>query len=375
MSAPGIDSILEVDRTDVGTTRLVDVPLAPLAPGEVRAEVERFALTANTITYAVAGDMLGYWDFYPSELPWGRVPAMGWARIVESAHPEVEVGGRYFGWFPMSRFVTAQVSPTTGGLRDDGPHRRSHAAVYRAWTDTRSDPDHPGPDHPGPDPDDPDPDAEDRHALLRGLFLTGFLAEEFFADASYHGAESVIVLSASSKTAIGFAQNAKTRGTVRVVGVTSTPNTDFVRSVGSYDDVIAYDDLDAIDAAADAVVIDMAGNRSVLADVHARLGDHVKYSMAVGMSHHDAPPADIEHGPAPQMFFAPSEIPRRIAAWGATGYQERTAAALEAFVEGSRDWLRVERSNGAEAAERTWHDVADGRVPPDVGRIVSLHPA
>lgn len=363
MTAPGSDTVLEVDRADVGTTRLVDVPLAPLADGEVRAEVERFAVTANTVTYAVAGDMLGYWDFHPSELPWGRVPAMGWARVVESAHPEVEPGGRYFGWFPMSGQLTARVSPTAGGLRDDGPHRQEHAAVYRAWTDTRSDPDHPG----------DDADAEDRHALLRGLFLTGFLAEEFFADANYHGAESVIVLSASSKTAIGFAQNAKARGAVRVVGVTSSSNTGFVQSVGSYDDVVSYDDLDAIDSGAEAVIIDMAGNRSVLADVHARLGDHVRYSMAVGMSHHDAPPADIEHGPAPQMFFAPSEIPRRMEAWGAAGYQERTAVALAAFVEGSKDWLRVERSHGPEAAERTWHEVADGHVPPDVGRIVSMH--
>ena len=370
MSDPATDTVLEVDRADVGTTRLVDAPIAPLADGEVRAEVERFALTANTITYAVAGDMLGYWDFHPAPLPWGRVPAMGWARVVESAHPEVDVGGRYFGWFPMAGQLTARVSPTAGGLRDDGAHRQQHAAVYRAWTDTRTDP-----DHPGPDPDDPDTDAEDRHALLRGLFLTGFLAEEFFADASYHGADSVIVLSASSKTAIGFAQNAKTRGAVRVVGVTSSSNTEFVEGVGAYDDVVSYDDIGAIDAAADSVIIDMAGNRAVLAAVHAPPDDQAQYSMAVGMSHHDAPPADIEHGPAPLMFFAPSEIPRRIEAWGATGYQERTAAALAAFVEGSRDWLRVERSHGPEAAERTWHDVASGRVPPDVGRIVSMHPA
>lgn len=363
MTAPGSDTVLEVDRGDVDKTRLVDVDLAPLQPGEVRAEVERFAVTANTITYAVAGDMLGYWDFHPADPPWGRVPAMGWARVIESANPDVEPGGRYFGWFPMSGHVTAQVSPTASGLRDDGPHRQAHAAVYRAWTDTRTDADHPG----------DDVDAEDRHALLRGLFLTGFLADEFFADASYHGADSVLVLSASSKTAIGFAQNAATRGAVRVVGVTSAANADFVRSIGSYDDVATYDELEAIDAGSDAVVIDMAGNRSVLASVHEHLGDRLKYSMAVGMSHHDAPPADIEHGPAPQMFFAPTEIPKRIEAWGPGGYQERTAVALAAFVDGSRDWLRVETTHGPEAAERTWHEVADGHVPPDVGRIVSMH--
>ena len=44
----------------------------------------------------------------------------------------------------------------------------------------------------------------DRHALLRGLFLTGLLADEFFADSNYFGAASAGLLSASSKTAIGF---------------------------------------------------------------------------------------------------------------------------------------------------------------------------
>ena len=37
-----------------------------LQPGQIRLTVERFALTTNNITYAVAGDMLDYWGFFPS---------------------------------------------------------------------------------------------------------------------------------------------------------------------------------------------------------------------------------------------------------------------------------------------------------------------
>lgn len=356
--------VLEVERGALGATRLVEEPLGELAEGAVRFRVDRFAVTANTITYGKIGEMLGYWGFYPTELPWGRVPAMGWADVVASANPEVEVGGRYFGWYPMASAVDVLVSPSADGLRDQGAHRREHAAVYRSFTQTTKDPSYAA-----------GGDAEDRHALLRGLFATGYLADAFFADDDYHGADDIVVLSASSKTAIGFAQRAATRGR-RTIGVTSARNADFVRSVGFYDLVVTYDDLDALGTDdRTAVSIDMAGNAGVLAQVHERYGDRLRYSMMIGMSHHDAPPAEIAVGPTPTLFFAPTEVARRSQEWGREAYQERLGEALSAFVAGSDAWLTVQRVHGPTAADKAWHDVLGGAVAPDVGVIVSLHDA
>jgi NADPH:quinone reductase-like Zn-dependent oxidoreductase len=358
---------LEVDRASCGETRLVEAPLEPLADGAVRLRVDRFALTANNVTYAVLGDMLGYWDFFPTGDPaWGRVPAMGWADVVESAHPEVATGGRYYGWFPMARFVDLTVSPTSDGLRDDGEHRLAHAPVYRSYVETGHDPMYPSvePDRLG--------DAEDRHALLRGLFLTSFLADCFFADQGYFGTDAVVVLSASSKTAVGFAQRASERGIGHVVGVTSAGNAEFVRSLGWYTDVVTYDDVAALPAV-DAVSVDMAGDSVALAAVHEQLGDRLKYSMIIGKSHHDSPMAQVSVGPTPELFFAPTEVSRRLEEWGPEEYQRRCSAALEEFVAGSGSWLTVERSAGASAAASAWTDVFAGAVPPSIGRIVSLH--
>ncbi len=358
---------LEVDRDACGNTRLVEAALEPLADGQVRLRVDRFALTANNVTYAVLGDMLGYWDFFPTGDPaWGRVPAMGWADVVESAHPEVATGGRYYGWFPMARFVDLTVSPTSDGLRDDGEHRLAHAPVYRSYVETGHDPMYPQVDA------DRLGDAEDRHALLRGLFLTSFLADCFFADQGYYGTDAVVVLSASSKTAVGFAQRASERGIGRVVGVTSDRNAEFVGSLGWYTDVVTYDDIAALPAV-DAVSVDMAGDSVTLAAVHEQLGDRLKYSMIIGKSHHDSPMAQVAVGPTPELFFAPTEVSRRLEEWGAAEYQRRCSAALEEFVAGSGSWLAVERSAGAPAAASAWTDVFAGAVPPSVGRIVSLH--
>jgi hypothetical protein len=121
------------------------------------------------------------------------------------------------------------------------------------------------------------------------------------------------------------------------------------------------------------VSVDISGDGVTLAAVHDRLGGHLKYSMIIGKSHHDSPFADVAVGPTPELFFAPTEVSRRIAEWGPHEYQRRCDRALEDFVDGSHRWLAVERSNGPTAAAATWSEVFEGRVAPSVGRIVSLH--
>jgi hypothetical protein len=378
------DQVLEVRRASFGETRLSPLATGDVSDGQIRLRIDSFAVTANNVSYAGAGDMLGYWDFFPADddpQTWGRVPAMGWAEIVESRVADLPVGGRYYGWFPMASSVTFTASATDDGFRDDGAHRQAHAPIYRAYLSTAVDPWY-----------DASPDGEDRHAVLRVLFLTGFLADEFFADcggtlhdtpgsthgAPYFGAHQVVVISASSKTAIGFAQRAAQRDGLRVVGLTSARNVEFVRSLGFYDSVLTYDEVVALPMV-DSVVIDMAGDPTVLAAVHGLLGDHVNYSMMVGKSHHDAaPPAGAPGlpGPAPQFFFAPMDIERRVAAWGAEQYRMRTTAAIAEFIEGSRSWLTIEHRNGApdgpNGVRSAWADVHGGRVEPSVGIVTSF---
>jgi Protein of unknown function (DUF2855) len=377
---PSTNHVLEIRRRSIGDAEVHEEPLADLQPGEIRLRVDRFAVTANNVSYAGAGDLLGYWDFFPSSDPavWGRVPAVGFAEIVESRHPDLAPGGRYHGWFPMAETVTFTATATADGFRDDGAHRQAHAPIYRAYTRTDLDPLY-----------DDRPDGEDRHALLRVLLLTGFLADEFFADsggatadgaAPFFGAEQVIVLSASSKTAIGFAQRAAKRDGLAVIGLTSARNADFVRSLGYYDTVVTYDRIDDPDSGVplvDSVVIDMAGNPDVLAAVHQRLGERIQHSMMIGKSHHDATPsadAGAMPGPAPQFFFAPTELDRLVQAWGAPEYQRRTAEATHEFIDASRAWMTIDERRGPDGPASAWRSVHGGEVAPDVGVVASFHP-
>jgi hypothetical protein len=353
---------LEIDRKDYSHTRLRQEPLAELRAGQVRFRIERYALTANNVTYAVVGDMLGYWNFFPTKDGWGRVPAMGWGEVVASAHPEV-AGGRYYGWFPMSQHIDMAVSPTSEGLRDEGEHRAGHAPVYRTYTATDRDPFYQA-----------GADAEDRHALLRGLFLTAFLADDFLGEHGYYGAARLVVLSASSKTAIGLAQRAAKRGLAEVVGVTSAANVDFVERLGWYDRVVVYDDVGSIPVDGGAVCVDMAGNSAVLERIHAHFGDALKYSMGVGLSHHGAPRGvPPSTGPTPEFFFAPTQAGKRLQEWGPQKYRELLVHALHDFVGASQSWLAVEHVYGPEAARTAWSRTLAGQVPPNVGVLASLH--
>ncbi|MGI9600370.1 MAG: DUF2855 family protein [Acidimicrobiales bacterium] len=350
---------LQVHRTDIDTTRIDTTPTAALSPGQARFAIESFALTANNISYASAGAFLGYWDFYPVDEPWGQVPAMGHAELVECTVDGVEPGGRYFGFFPMADEVVVDAEANGGGLWASGDHRAPHAAVYRQYSDLRTDPTH-------------DPDREDQVALMRGLFMTSFLAEDMLADTNNRGAAATVVTSASSKTSIALAWCLQQRGT-RAIGLTSARNVDFVTGLGCYDQVVTYDNIGDLDGSEAATVVDMAGNGAVLHQVHSHYGDQLACSVTVGATHHDADrPTDALPGPTPEFFFAPGQIEKRNADWGPGEVMARIGASWSRFADFSDGWLEVVRCQGPDAVTAAYDDVVNGRRSPADGLICSM---
>ncbi|MFM8815063.1 MAG: DUF2855 family protein, partial [Actinomycetes bacterium] len=79
---------LEVDRANIRHFRMHTTDSVELAAGEVRLTLDRFALTSNNISYALSGDFLDYWGFFPAQAGWGRLPAMGFGIVSESANPD-----------------------------------------------------------------------------------------------------------------------------------------------------------------------------------------------------------------------------------------------------------------------------------------------
>ncbi|MCG8456876.1 MAG: DUF2855 family protein, partial [Holophagales bacterium] len=197
-------------------------------------------------------------------------------------------------------------------------------------------------------------------------------------DQDFFATTRTIVLSASSKTAIGFAMQSSARGR-QTIGVTSPRNVDFVRALGFYDEVKSYDEIEELAPEGDAVVVDMAGNKNVLARVHRLLGAALRYSMGIGMSHGSAGTLGAERvpdgeppGPRQELFFAPTQVQKRLEDWGPEVYGQRVARDLARFIEGSTSWLELEHSRGGEELEATYRALLAGRLSPRRGQIASL---
>ncbi|WP_446000185.1 DUF2855 family protein [Pseudomonas aeruginosa] len=272
-----------VERRQLATaalrTRNLPAPEA-LAEGQALLAVGEFALTANNVTYAALGDALRYWEFFPAGEGLGIVPVWGFAEVLASRCPGVEPGERFYGYYPMaSHLLVAPAQVRGSGFVDASEHRRNLPSVYNQYLRCSSDPLYRASD-------------EALQMLLRPLFTTSFLLDDFLAEHAFFGATDLLLSSASSKTAIGLAfllqRNRAQRGQdYRIVGLTSAGNRAFVEGLGCYDEVLAYDRLDALDASGDALSVDFAGNGALLGQLHQRLGDRLRYSCLVGAAHWD----------------------------------------------------------------------------------------
>jgi hypothetical protein len=266
---------LEIDRSNIRKYR-INIGGASTIPasGQVVMRIERFALTSNNISYALSGDFLDYWGFFPTEEGWGRLPAMGYGVVTASAHPDIAVGGRYFGFFPVGDVHIVDAEPSRTGFNDNAPYREKHAMAYRSFDKV--------------EPASNDPQIvwnEDAVLIYRGLFLTAYLADDFLADKNFYEATQVIVTSASSKTSLALAHCLKLRPNITSVGLTSASNKAFVESTGLYDQVLSYEDIETLPTNTASVVVDMAGNTLVVGRIHEHFDTQLKYSMSIGATH------------------------------------------------------------------------------------------
>lgn len=364
MSEP---SDFQVRRDDLRRTRFVPLEQpedARLADGEVLVKVDRFAFTANNITYAVFGEGMNYWDFFPAPEGWGRVPVWGFGDVARSKADGIAAGERLYGYFPMSSWV--KLTPTRIGARGfaDGAGHRAHLhPVYNQYQRVFADPEHRREDEPA-------------HMLLRPLFSTSYLIDDFLAEADFFGAGQVIVTSASSKTSLALAHqlHALRANRVHVVGLTSPENRAFCAGLGIYDRVLAYDEVETLDAALPAVSVDMAGNGAVLRQIHTHFGPALRYSCLVGGTHWEARSgAGDLPGPAPELFFAPAQMKKRSDEWGPAEFNERMDSAWKGFMHAARDWIAVHDERGPDAVERAFLQTLEGRVSPATGQILSLN--
>jgi hypothetical protein len=350
-----------VAKDDLRRARFVESETPELEDGQATLTVLSFGLSANNITYAMFGEAMSYWSFFPAEEGWGRVPVWGFAEVGASRHPELEEGTRVYGYLPPSTELLIEPSRVgPRGFVDGAAHRSRLPPAYNSYARTDADPVY-------------DAGQEDEQMLLRPLFFTSYLIDDFLAESELFGAGTVVLSSASSKTASGLAFLLSRREGIDVVGLTSARSGEFARGLGVYDHVVSYEDIGELPLER-AVYVDMAGDADVRDAVHGHYRDQLAHSAVVGATHHDrmGELPDGLPGARPMFFFAPDRVTKRSADWGREGLEERLADAWRPYLEWTGGWLEVLHGRGPEALERAYLDLLDGRIDPSKAHVLSL---
>lgn len=362
-------SEFQVLKSQLAKTRVIDTPEvnedAPLQSGELLVKVDKFSYTANNITYGVAGDQLGYWQFFPAldaeQEGWGIIPVWGFGTVVNSNCDGVEKGERLFGYFPSANYLKmSNVNAAPNKLIDGASHRSALPPAYNRYRRVNYEPGY-------------RPELDDAMMLLWPLHVTSFGLWDKLVMHDYFGAKQVLVLSASSKTSLGLGFALKEDGNAPAsIGFTSQRNQDWVESVNLYDEVKSYQQVASVDLV-DTVIVDMSGNAGLLNEIQDHLGDHLKYCLNVGLTHWDEMGAQVNiPKDRKEFFFAPGHIQERIKQWGPEEFDKRSTGFLAKSTANSQHWMKVKTLDRLGGLNNVYPAVATGKLPPEEGVIIKM---
>ncbi|KZT19944.1 hypothetical protein NEOLEDRAFT_1141377 [Neolentinus lepideus HHB14362 ss-1] len=367
--------------------------------------VDRFGFSANNITYQALGEEAHYryFDFHPapscleknvSPKMHGLVPVWGFGTVEVSKVEDVNVGERVYGYFAPARYIVVPVAPATVGKYGflvPRPNLPADRKPYNLIQRCRTDPQY-----------IPTSEGEDLTMLFRPLYWTAFWCDDWLNASHYRGgATKVVISSASSKTAVslGYLVRKRFKGKGTVVGLTSKRNVGYVSGLKVFDEVVRYEDVDAMVMEQEErwIYVDVAGNDSVngkvLEKAREGTGELVAAvnlgatTLAPGASSDEkhrltpkislnAPPSGSFPGSQTSVEFEPFFMPEWLAVRRTQlSIPEITSMQNAAWVELMREcprWVRVERVYGGQEVGKSYKRVVKGRVGPEMALVWSL---
>lgn len=342
-------SVLEASRSNPFTDlRLIDEEVRSESTDSVLLAVERFSLATNNLGYALLGDVLKSWDAYPSPTPeWGRVPVWGAARVLAAPESVAPVGATVTGYLPMATHVAVRATPIDSGLLTVDEPRTGMLEIYRRLT-----------------LDQTEPSLREHEIDVDTVMLAVYPFASILAhDLQRDGARSVVVSSASSRSAASLSRLLTERG-VQTIGLTSAGNRSAVESMGVYTQLFTYDEIDRLPNTTDVVYVDVAGSTDVTTAVLGRLGPHVVGNIVVGGTHLRSWPSEVDGGPEVTVFNTGDREQQLAAEHGQAFVEAMYRSARHDLVAWAAPWLQVARLNGLAAAEDTWRAIAAGKSDP-----------
>lgn len=358
---------LLTNKSNLGETRTETVTRDyDCAKGDVVLKIRQASVTTNNITYAAFGDAMSYWGFFPTDVDgWGHMPVWGFADVVQSSTDGIEIGERFYGYFPIaSHIIMNAVRVTERGFYDGRPHRAELTSAYNQYTRCSVDPGYSS-------------DKEHYQCLLRPLYITSYMLADFLEDNDFFDAERLVFSSASSKTGYGTAYSFPELKGIEKVGLTSSGNVEFVEKLGCYDKVQTYDNFTEETDLPKTVYVDFSGDEALRAKIHMHYGTNLLYDCYAGSAQNTEFFKETElPGPKPVFYFAPIQIRKRNKDWGGAELTRRFAIAQNAFIARISDendpWMRIREIHGYENTGTLVKAMFEGRIDPSIGNIIVL---
>ncbi len=351
------NQIFRVNKQNIYQIDQTETVLADLQAGEIRLKVDKYAFTSNNITYAVIGHQLQYWNFYPTEEPFGIIPTWGYADVVASKHQDIKEGERFYGYFPMATYCTLQPDNISAlGFSENAAHRRALAPAYNNYARVAS-----------------RIELEDYVPIFRPLFATSFLIYQLLKEKYFTEVDQILLTSASSKTSLALAAILKKnqgKDGKKIMGLTSSRNLDFVKTAYYHDAVFAYENYKDI-SLEKTVIVDISGNHELLKNLSVHLNDQLVHIVLVGLT--DWKSSNMASNlPKSEFFFAPTQFKIFRKLHGAEKASEILNEALMDFIQAIKQMMTLEKITDMEQLSRLYLEMVDGKVDPMKAYLVKI---
>ena len=205
---------------------------------------------------------------------------------------------------------------------------------------------------------------------------------------NYFATKTVVVSSASSKTAFTVAYNIQRRKqrpgspAVRIVGLTSQSNLRFTRNLGLYDDIFTYADLASVAStnppSQPLIYVDVLGNSPLNSRVNEVLSPSVFVSL--GMSNPtDGATASViskedKGNTSVKGFFMPEWLAVRIKQLSSQQIVKLQVEAWDGLMRDCVKWVNIEKiyGTGENGVILSYRKTLEGKVGADKGQAFSL---
>ena len=313
-----------------------------------------------------------YWSFFPTgDDGWGHMPAWGFANVVavDASRASRSASASTATCRSPATWSCSRCASSERGFYDGTPHRLELTSAYNQYQRIRSDAAY----RAGQD--------ENYQILLRPLFITSFMLADFLEDNDFFGAEQVLVSERVEQDRLRHGVLlSRTCATSRWSASPRRATRRFVDDLGCYERSVTYDGLESLDRrcarrctstsratrAARCACTRISVRRSCTTATQARLS-RTTTSARANKSCRDR---------SRKPYFAPYQIKKRNADWGAAEVTRKFNEAQLAFIrrvsDAEKPWMLVKEQVGFEAAQELIAALVAGRIDPKDGHVVVL---